>query len=56
MSKISIRFYNNCEVRDVWNEGNSPMAVLDTISNTANHDKTNNYYSFSILGLPFRSG
>ena len=49
MSKISIRFYNNCEVRAVWDEDNSKwwfsaIDIIRAINDEADYVKAGNYW------------
>ena len=49
MSKISIRFYNNREVRTVWDENNSKwwfsaIDIIRAINNEADYIKAGNYW------------
>ena len=49
MSKISIRFYNNCDVRAVWDEDNSKwwfsaIDIIRAINDEADYVKAGNYW------------
>ena len=51
MSKISIRFYNDCEVRAVWDEENSKwwFSVLDIVgvlNDQDDYQKNRNYWKY----------
>lgn len=51
MSKISIRFYKDYEVRAIWDEENSKwwffvIDVVRTINNEADYNKKRNYWKY----------
>ena len=49
MQKISVRFYNNCEVRAIWDEENSKwwysaIDVIRAINEERDYTKASNYW------------
>lgn len=51
MTKVSIRFFNNKEVRAVWSEESSKwyFSVLDIVgvlNNQTNYEKNRNYWKY----------